>query len=112
MPIFEPRTSAFRLQHNKKKHMTTSVAATSQNTSDLIRISHSKTACGLCPNSVRNLFAQGLTCYRVGRASFFSRSELENLIKRRVVLEGRPPQRNEKPKASLPAKPEGKAARK
>ncbi len=93
--------------------MTTSVAATSQNTSDLCRITKAKQAVDMSPNTVRMLFGRGLTEYKVGRAVYFSRSELELFVKRKVVLEGRTPRPEEKATAATAqAKRGGKAARK
>lgn len=92
--------------------MTTNAAATSQNSSDLCRITKAKPAVDMSPNTVRMLFGRGLTEYKVGRAVYFSRSELELFVKRKVVLEGRQPRPEEKAADTAPAKRSGKAARK
>jgi hypothetical protein len=49
---------------------------------DLVRLTKSKKAVDLAPNSIRKLASKGLRLYRFGRAVFFSRSELEIFIKR------------------------------
>lgn len=49
--------------------------------SDLIRISKSKTAVDVCPNTIRKMAEQGLRIYSLGRAKFFSKTEFENFIR-------------------------------
>ncbi len=59
------------------------MTATQSNTMggfDLIRISRSKSEVGICPNTVRAYGRLGLRIHHVGKATFFSRTELANLI--------------------------------
>jgi hypothetical protein len=48
---------------------------------DLVRLSKSKKAVDLAPNSIRAYAKEGLNLYRKGRAVFFSRAELEQHIR-------------------------------
>jgi hypothetical protein len=47
---------------------------------DLFRLSKSKAAVDVCPNTIRAYFRQGLPCYKRGKAVFVSRSELAQFI--------------------------------
>jgi hypothetical protein len=47
---------------------------------DLFRLSKSKGAVDLCPNTIRSYFRAGLRCYRAGKAVFISRAELQAFI--------------------------------
>jgi hypothetical protein len=47
---------------------------------DLFRLSKSKAAVDLCPNTLRGYFKQGLRYYRQGKAVFVSRGELQVFI--------------------------------
>jgi hypothetical protein len=49
---------------------------------DLVRLSRSKSACDVCPNTIRAYAREGLALYRKGRAVFFSRTELVEHIRR------------------------------
>jgi hypothetical protein len=48
---------------------------------DLARLTKAKQAVDLAPNTIRNYARNGLPLYRMGRAVFFSRSELEQFIR-------------------------------
>jgi len=52
------------------------------NNYDLVRLSKSKSAVDLAPNTIRAYAREGLNLYRKGRAVFFSRLELENHIRK------------------------------
>jgi hypothetical protein len=47
---------------------------------ELFRLSKSKAAVDVCPNTIRAYFKQGLPCYKRGKAVFVSRSELARFI--------------------------------
>jgi hypothetical protein len=47
---------------------------------ELFRLSKSKAAVDVCPNTIRSYFKQGLPCYKRGKAVFVSRSELAQFI--------------------------------
>ena len=47
---------------------------------DLVRLSRSKGQVDLAPNTIRTYGSLGLRLHKVGRAVFFSRSELLSLI--------------------------------
>jgi hypothetical protein len=47
---------------------------------DLFRLSKSKSTVDLCPNTLRAYFKAGLPCYRMGKAIFISRSQLQQFI--------------------------------
>jgi hypothetical protein len=47
---------------------------------ELFRLSKSKFAVDVCPNTIRSYFKQGLPCYKRGKAVFVSRSELAQFI--------------------------------
>jgi DNA-binding transcriptional MerR regulator len=49
---------------------------------DLVRISSAKKACGVCSNTIRAYAREGLALYKKGRATFFSRAELADHIRR------------------------------
>lgn len=51
---------------------------------DLIRITKSKGAVDLAPNTIRSFARQGLRIYKAGKAAFFSRTELEDFIRTRT----------------------------
>jgi hypothetical protein len=57
-----------------------STASTSTNPFDLGRISKSKREVDLSPNTIRAYAGHGLRLHKVGKAVFFSRSELSALI--------------------------------
>ncbi len=46
-----------------------------------MRLSKSKRAVDICPNTLRSYNKQGLPFYRRGKAVFFSRTELEAFIR-------------------------------
>jgi hypothetical protein len=48
---------------------------------DMTRLTKSKLAVDLCPNSIRQYARNGLPLYRRGRAVFFSKTELEQYIR-------------------------------
>jgi hypothetical protein len=48
---------------------------------DLFRLTKSKAAVDLAPNTLRKFNAQGLAFYRRGRAVFVSKAELETFIR-------------------------------
>lgn len=52
---------------------------------DLVRITASKREVNLAPNTIRALFTQGLRAYRHGKMVFFSKSELEMLIRSKAA---------------------------
>jgi hypothetical protein len=47
---------------------------------ELFRLSKSKAAVDVSPNTLRSYFKQGLPCYKRGKAVFVSRSELAQFI--------------------------------
>jgi hypothetical protein len=47
---------------------------------DLFRLSRSKAVVDVCPNTLRAYFKQGLPCYRMGKAIFVSRTQLQQFI--------------------------------
>jgi len=47
---------------------------------ELFRLSKSKEAVDVCPNTIRSYFKQGLPYYKRGKAVFVSRSELARFI--------------------------------
>jgi len=47
---------------------------------DLFRLSKSKSEVDLCSNTIRTYFKQGLPSYRMGKAVFVSRSQLQAFI--------------------------------
>jgi hypothetical protein len=47
---------------------------------ELFRLSKSKTAVDVCPNTLRAYFKQGLQFYKKGKAVFVSRTELARFI--------------------------------
>jgi hypothetical protein len=54
--------------------------AVSQTAFDLFRLSKSKSAVDLCPNTIRAYFKMGLPSYRMGKAVFISRTQLQAFI--------------------------------
>lgn len=48
---------------------------------DLVRLSKSKSAVDICPNTIRAYSRQGLSLYRKGKAVFFSKTELDRFIR-------------------------------
>lgn len=54
--------------------------ARAQEPFELFRLSKSKAAVDVCPNTIRSYFKQGLRCYKRGKAVFVSRSELAQFI--------------------------------
>jgi hypothetical protein len=64
-------------------HMRTAIVQNAQTQGsgfDLFRLSKSKQAVDLCPNTLRAYFKQGLPCYRRGKVVFISRAELAEFI--------------------------------
>jgi hypothetical protein len=57
---------------------------------DLTRLSRSKQAVDLAPNTVRAYARQGLNIYRMGKAAFFSKAELEQFIRTRATVSSGP----------------------
>ena len=51
---------------------------------DLVRLSKSKQAVDLAPNTIRAFAQKGLRLFRHGKMVFFSRSELAALIRERA----------------------------
>jgi hypothetical protein len=49
---------------------------------DLVRLSKSKEVVDICYNTLREYNRAGLPFYRRGKAVFFSKSELENFIRK------------------------------
>jgi hypothetical protein len=62
-----------------------STASITTNPFDLCRVSKSKREVDLSPNTIRAYATHGLQIYRVGKAAFFSRSQLANLITSGVI---------------------------
>lgn len=56
---------------------------------DLFRLSKSKDAVDVCPNTLRDYFKQGLRYYRRGKAVFVSKSEFRAFITAPVRRKGR-----------------------
>jgi hypothetical protein len=52
---------------------------------EMVRLTKSKSACDVCPNTVRAYAKEGLPLYRLGRAVFFSRAELAEHIRSRAL---------------------------
>jgi hypothetical protein len=48
---------------------------------DMVRLTKAKRAVDLSPNTIRAYSRQGLGLYRMGRAVFFSRAELDAFIR-------------------------------
>jgi hypothetical protein len=48
---------------------------------DMVRLTKSKQAVDLAPNTLRAYARQGLRFYKMGRAVFFSKAELEAFIR-------------------------------
>jgi len=48
---------------------------------DLARLSKSKDAVDICPNTIRSYAKRGLPLYRQGKAVFFSKAELVAFIR-------------------------------
>jgi len=48
---------------------------------DLARLTHAKDIVDISPNTIRSYFDQGLNRYKLGKAVFFSISELEGFIR-------------------------------
>jgi|HubBroStandDraft_5_1064220.scaffolds.fasta_scaffold223912_1 hypothetical protein len=51
---------------------------------DLCRLTKSKESVDVCANTIRSYAAQGLRLYRVGKAVFFSKTELAAFIRSRA----------------------------
>jgi hypothetical protein len=47
---------------------------------DLVRISRGKKEVDLSPNTLRKYIDMGLPCYRMGKAAFISRTQLQQFI--------------------------------
>ena len=52
---------------------------------DLVRLSKSKRSVDLASNTIREYSRQGLNIYRMGKAAFFSRAELEQFIRAKAT---------------------------
>jgi hypothetical protein len=63
------------------KETTVQVTQTSDVNFDMVRLSKSKQAVDLAPNTIRALAEKGLRLYRHGKMVFFSRTELVALIR-------------------------------
>jgi len=50
---------------------------------DLFRLTKSKGVVDISPNTLRKYFSDGLPCYRRGKATFVSKIELEDFIRRK-----------------------------
>jgi hypothetical protein len=59
---------------------TNTIQTGAQQPFELFRLSKSKQAVDVCPNTIRAYFKEGLPCYKKGRAVFVSRSELAQFI--------------------------------
>ena len=57
---------------------------------DLTRLSHAKQAVDVCPNTIREYARQGLNIYRMGKATFFSKAELEHFIRTKATVSSGP----------------------
>jgi hypothetical protein len=69
---------------NKKQKTQTNTAA---GNFDLFRLSKSKQAVDVCPNTLRGYNRAGLPFYRQGKAVFVSRAELDQFIRsNRIAL--------------------------
>lgn len=53
---------------------------------DLFRLSKSKREVDLCSNTIRGYFKEGLPFYRMGKAIFVSRSQLQQFIQMRGAV--------------------------
>jgi hypothetical protein len=51
------------------------------NTFDLFRLSHAKEVVDVCPNTLRSFNREGLPFYRMGKAVFVSKAELDAFIR-------------------------------
>jgi hypothetical protein len=61
--------------------MTTNVITDATQDYDMVRISSAKKTVDLAPNTIRRYASQGLRLYKLGKASFFSKSELAAFIR-------------------------------
>jgi hypothetical protein len=52
----------------------------------MVRLTKSKRAVDLAPNTIREYSRQGLRLYRMGKAVFFSTIELEQFIRARSTM--------------------------
>lgn len=52
---------------------------------DMFRLMHGKAAVDVCPNTLRTYNKAGLRFYRMGKAVFISRSELDQFIRSRAL---------------------------
>ena len=52
---------------------------------DLFRLSKSKQSVDVCANTLREYHEQGLNFYRMGKAVFISRTELESFIRAKAL---------------------------
>ena len=53
---------------------------------DMARLSKSKQTVDVCPNTIREYARQGLNIYRLGKAAYFSKAELEQFIRTRGTV--------------------------
>ena len=53
---------------------------------DLFRLSKSKAAVDLSPNTIRNYARMGLRLFRIGKSVFISKAELDSFIRGRGTL--------------------------
>jgi len=52
---------------------------------EMVRISNSKPICDVCPNTIRKYGSMGLRIYKVGKAAYFSKSELATFIRAKAA---------------------------
>jgi hypothetical protein len=57
---------------------------------EMQRLTRSKETVDICPNTIRSYATQGLRLYRVGKAVFFSKTELEQFIRTKGSLRTMP----------------------
>ena len=54
---------------------------------DLFRLSKSKQAVDVCPNTLRKFIKRGLPAYHQGKAVFVSRAELDHFIRTNLLTQ-------------------------
>jgi hypothetical protein len=65
--------------------MNANTSNTIQPSFDLFRLNKSKDVVDICANTLRGYNAAGLKFYRVGKAVFISKSELESFIRAKAL---------------------------
>ena len=66
-------------------NMSHSLNTKSEKTFDMFRLSQGKAAVDVCPNTLRAYNADGLPFYRMGKAVFISKTELEGFIRSKAA---------------------------